>query len=268
MKAKLLFLHLGILALFVSLFTSGSGLLVAQSDPFNVGPVRYGDFSVTGNQTINGTLTTNGPTLIPVGSLSIPSLTIIADTNTGLFSPGNGEMTFVSNGVAKFEIDAGSVLVREAQGGGTVADGWNSTSYVWSISNADVTPNQGNGLLVQGGAGSSSSNIARFNNLAGTRIFSVGGGGQVSVSSSGNLNVADPGGNTGNVPHECRRVTEALSAGVLQEIDCAAGEIVTGGGCSSTGGDIEDSFPKTDMTAWTCNVSIVPGTGYAICCAY
>jgi hypothetical protein len=267
MKAKLLFLHLGILALFVSLFTSGGGLVVAQSDPFNVGPVRYGDFKVTGSQTIDGTLGLAG------GSEAAPSLSFTTDTNTGIFSPGNGLMSFVSNGSTKLEMTSSSVLGREVQIGNTVSDGWDSTSYVATISNADVTSNQGNGLLVQGGAGSSGSNIARFNNSAGTRVFSVGGAGTVSVSSSGNLNVADAGANGGNVPHDCSIVSSAISASTTRTVDCAATEIAVGGGCENTDlastSSLVSSGPS-DSNTWACRWAASSGTkqAHAICCAY
>ena len=40
-----------------------------------------------------------GPNTVPQGTLAVPSINFLGDTDTGIFSPGAGQIALVQNGV-------------------------------------------------------------------------------------------------------------------------------------------------------------------------
>jgi hypothetical protein len=64
-------------------------------------------------------ITTTGTTLIASGNASTPSLAVIGDTNTGLYSPGADQLSITTGGTERFRIDNAGQL--EAVSLGTVA---------------------------------------------------------------------------------------------------------------------------------------------------
>ena len=82
-------------------------------------------------------LTTTGTTLIASGNASTPSLAVIGDTNTGLYSPGADQVAISTNGTGRLFVDASgnigintspsslgsSVTTLEIKGGSTTRTG-------------------------------------------------------------------------------------------------------------------------------------------------
>ena len=64
-------------------------------------------------------ITTTGTTLIASGNASTPSLAVIGDTNTGLYSPGADQLSITTGGTERFRIDSAGQL--EAVSLGTAA---------------------------------------------------------------------------------------------------------------------------------------------------
>jgi hypothetical protein len=64
-------------------------------------------------------ITTTGTTLIASGNASTPSLAVIGDTNTGLYSPGADQLSITTGGTERFRIDNAGQL--EAVSLGTAA---------------------------------------------------------------------------------------------------------------------------------------------------
>ncbi len=90
----------------------------------------------------------------------------------------------------------------------------------------------------------------------------------VTVNNSAGVSIAGSGGNGGNVVHQCTRTTSTSGAGATSKsISCAAGQILTGGGCSSTGGSTVESYPSS-ATTWQCTMTSTTITAYALCCQY
>ena len=67
----------------------------------------------------------------------------------------------------------------------------------------------------------------------------------------------------------CVQRTNNVNAASLT-VSCNAGETMTGGGCSGTGGrQVEQTYPSAAAT-WTCtfNLADASHTAYAICCTF
>jgi hypothetical protein len=64
-------------------------------------------------------ITTTGTTLIASGNASTPSLAVIGDTNTGLYSPGANQLSIATDGTERFRVDSAGQL--EAVSLGTAA---------------------------------------------------------------------------------------------------------------------------------------------------
>lgn len=94
---------------------------------------------------------------------------------------------------------------------------------------------------------------------------------RVRVSNTGQITFT-AAADGGNVPHNCAiESSQATLSTGTQEV-CAAGKIVTGGGCSITAGGtaIGRSYP-INATTWRCDTSTAVNSTidvYAICCTY
>lgn len=73
----------------------------------------------------------------------------------------------------------------------------------------------------------------------------------------------------GNVPHGCTVRTATGGTG-NQAVNCSAGEIVTGGGCSLVGSGAVKVTKPNGSTQWACQDDSggTTVTAYAVCCSY
>ena len=118
------------------------------------------------------------------------------DTDTGVIRHTTNTIGFVTGASVMAAINTiglgiGSNLSPTSLLNTDTGTAWDTTTYSVVMVNNDPTSTQGNGVLIQAGASSSSSNILRLNNSAGTRVFSVGGTGIadliVDTCSAGNV---------------------------------------------------------------------------------
>jgi hypothetical protein len=65
---------------------------------------------------ISGTTTTITSGIIASGTAAAPSLAILADLDTGLFSPGANELAVATNGAKRLQIDSGGNVAIDAVG--------------------------------------------------------------------------------------------------------------------------------------------------------
>lgn len=87
------------------------------------------------------------------------------------------------------------------------------------------------------------------------------------ISSAGAVTITETGGNSGNVPHACSRLTTTCSSVSSCSHSCNSGEIATGGGCATSQGLI-GNYPNS-TTSWWCQTSTSANfTVYIICCDY
>lgn len=72
----------------------------------------------------------------------------------------------------------------------------------------------------------------------------------------------------GNIPNACYRTSANVASGSLITVSCGGGEVVMGGGCTSTAVQPMDNYPSSS-TAWSCRTTTASNiTAYAICCRY
>lgn len=89
-------------------------------------------------------------------------------------------------------------------------------------------------------------------------------------TSGGAFIMLDTGGHTGNVPHIQSLETSTTNTSATCAKTCAAGEVLTGGGCSNSGTDLLINNYPSSTTTWSCKYGTGAGncTASAMCYAY
>lgn len=116
------------------------------------GPVNASStLQVDGTSQFNSTTTHDGALQITDGSLTIPGLHFSSDTNTGIYSPAEGDLSIVLNGQARFRFDnvpALAVSLTNASGSPAFYDQSDTdTGFNWG---GPTKPNQFH--IISGGA--------------------------------------------------------------------------------------------------------------------
>ena len=120
------------------------------------------------------------------------------------------------------------------------------------------------------------------NNDVGTvNLFNVknSDGDRFTVDGNGAVDIAETGGNGGNVPHSCRLETNNCGGGSVTScnLDCTTNvEIAVGGGCIVGAANLKQNRPRYNGTSpnatpigWTCVLSAASTiTTHVICCDY
>jgi hypothetical protein len=124
-------------------------------------------------------ITTTGTTLIASGNASTPSLAVIGDTNTGLYSPGADQLSITTGGTERFRIDSAGQL--EAVSLGTAAAP--TFSFTTDPNTGIYSPGADQVAISTNGLGrlyvDASGRI-----LAGTASSSIGGSGSIVLQGS------------------------------------------------------------------------------------
>jgi len=92
---------------------------------------------------------------------------------------------------------------------------------------------------------------------------------RVAIGANGQMYINETGGNGGNVLHGCVRTIVSCNPATSCFNYCAAGKILTGGGCSTySGGYIKHNRPIS-TTGWGCTHTVSGNmSAVALCCNY
>lgn len=132
---------------------------------------------------------------------------------------------------------------------------------VWEAASAQIARFRANGRLVFGNAGDYLTNW--YKSATGL------------LKTDGDVNIAGPGGNGGNVPHEVINRNGGTCNGdgscptaTSCTCTCATNEILLSGGCyTGASSPLSDTFPVG--SSWTCNYGVAANiTAYAVCAGY
>ena len=110
---------------FTDFTSNGTTVLSIGPDGLNFPSGSTSSLQFAGTDVVNisaaGLTVANGKQLIlPQGSASNPSIGFTGDTNTGMFSSGDGEIDFVSNGVVKLSIDSTGLVLPTGSTGSSI----------------------------------------------------------------------------------------------------------------------------------------------------
>lgn len=90
-----------------------------------------------------GTLQVTSGASLPLGALTTPSLYFIGDTNTGIYSPGADQISFVTNGTAKVILTSSGVTLGATNFTGDLTLNNNNLTNANRLTFADPGPNEG-----------------------------------------------------------------------------------------------------------------------------
>ena len=83
-------------------------------------PIKFNGTNVVTFDAAGLTIANGKQLILPQGSASTPSIGFTGDTNTGIFSSGDGEIDFVSNGVVKLSIDSTGLVLPTGSTGSSI----------------------------------------------------------------------------------------------------------------------------------------------------
>tara|TARA_R100000030_G_scaffold4066_1_gene2880 strand:- start:3415 stop:8697 length:5283 start_codon:yes stop_codon:yes gene_type:complete len=83
-------------------------------------PIKFNGTNVVTFDAAGLTIANGKQLILPQGSASTPSIGFTGDTNTGIFSSGDGEIDFVSNGVVKLSIDSTGLVLPTGISGSSI----------------------------------------------------------------------------------------------------------------------------------------------------
>lgn len=206
----------------------------------------------------SGNLTWSNAATLPINlTTGVTGVLPIANGGT------NKALTLAAGGLVwtdadSFEVGAAGTAQQWALSGGTGAPTFSNTTTTGKTIDGSADEVQ---LTVQGN-GTQTSAIFVAETSAGTDLLTVN---NATITATAPVTLSGSGG---NVPFSCTRRTNACLSTTSCELDCSAGEIVVGGGCT-VGGTvaINDSYPL-DADTWRC-VSAASANldAVGICCS-
>lgn len=161
---------------------------------------------------------------------------------------GSGDIVFQSGGATQATLDEAGNFVMASTGNPTLSGASSESTPAYSFTGDEDT-----GMY------------RRASNAIG---LSTSGVKRLDIDGNGAVTIVDSGGNGGNVPHACTRSITTCNSATTCTRDCAAGEILTGGGCNIGPTTLVSNYPS-DADTWRCTTTSSTSIDVVtICCDY